>query len=97
MAVHELSTNAAKYGALSVEGGRVAIDWTVAEGRFHLRWEELGGPPVSPPTRKGFGSTMIERVLAEQLEGGVTIGYDPGGLVCMIDAPFGTVQDAEPT
>jgi two-component sensor histidine kinase len=97
MAVHELSTNAAKYGALSVEGGRVAIDWTVAEGRFHLRWEELGGPPVSPPTRKGFGSTMIERVLAEQLEGGVTIGYDPGGLVCMIDAPFGAVQDAEPT
>jgi PAS domain S-box-containing protein len=96
MAIHELSTNAVKYGALSVEGGRVAIDWDVTEGRFAMRWQERGGPPVSPPTRKGFGSIMIERVLAEQLGGGVTIRYDAGGLVCTIDAPFDAVQDGQP-
>ena len=69
MAIHELSTNAIKYGALSGDTGRVAIDWEVTDGRFRLRWQEQGGPPVSPPKRKGFGSLMIERVLAEQLEG----------------------------
>ena len=76
MAIHELSTNAIKYGALSADGGRVAIDWNVAGERFGMRWQEDGGPPVSPPTRKGFGSIMIERVLAEQLGGGVVIRYD---------------------
>ena len=94
MAIHELSTNAVKYGALSADGGRVAIAWEVKDGRFRLRWQEQGGPPVSPPTRKGFGSIMIERVLAEQLEGGVTIAYDPDGVVCTIDAPLDAVQDA---
>jgi two-component system CheB/CheR fusion protein len=93
MAIHELSTNAAKYGALSVESGRVAIGWTVTNGRFRLRWQEHGGPPVSPPTRKGFGSIMIERVLAEQLGGGVTISYDASGVVCSIDVPFDAIQE----
>jgi PAS domain S-box-containing protein len=93
MAIHELTTNAVKYGALSSDGGRVAIEWQVEDGRFRLRWREHGGPPVSPPTRKGFGSLMIERVLAEQLEGGVTIAYDPGGVVCDIAAPLATVME----
>ena len=55
MAIHELGTNAGKYGALSVEGGRVDIAWKVTDARFALRWHEHGGPPVSPPARTGFG------------------------------------------
>jgi PAS domain S-box-containing protein len=96
MAIHELSTNAGKYGALSVEGGRVDIAWEVTDARFALRWHERGGPPVSSPARTGFGSIMIERVLAGQLEGGVTINYDAGGVVCTIDAPIDAVRDAGP-
>ena len=94
MAVHELATNAVKYGALSTDGGRVAIDWEVTSKGFRLRWQEGGGPAVSPPTRTGFGSIMIQRVLAEQLEGGVSMSYDPGGVVFTIDAPLEAVQDA---
>jgi PAS domain S-box-containing protein len=93
MAIHELSTNAVKYGALSADGGRVVINWDLADARFSMRWQEHGGPPVSPPTRKGFGSIMIERVLAEQLEGGVAMAYEPHGLVCTIDAPLDAVRD----
>lgn len=95
MAIHELSTNAVKYGALSGDTGRVAIDWEVRDGRFRLRWQERGGPPVSPPKRKGFGSLMIERVLAEQLEGGVTIAYEPDGVRCDIDAPLSSVKEGD--
>jgi PAS domain S-box-containing protein len=95
MAVHELSTNAVKYGALSVEGGCVAIAWSATGAHFSMRWQERGGPPVMRPTRKGFGSTMIERVLAEQLEGGVTISYDSGGVICVIEAPLSAVRDGE--
>jgi two-component system CheB/CheR fusion protein len=93
MAVHELTTNAVKYGALSMDSGRVSIEWRVTDGRFEMRWQEHGGPPVSPPTRKGFGSIMIERVLAEQLGGGVTVDYAPDGLVCAIEAPLSAVLD----
>jgi len=93
MAIHELCTNAVKYGALSVEGGRVSIDWDATELRFSMRWQEHGGPPVAPPARKGFGSTMIERVLAEQLGGGAVISYQTAGLICTIDAPIDAVRD----
>lgn len=93
MAIHELCTNAAKYGALSVEGGRVAIAWEVDGEHFRLRWQEQGGPPVVPPTRTGFGSIMIERALAAQLEGSVSIEYEPGGIVCTIDAPLAAVRE----
>ena len=96
MAIHELGTNAVKYGALSAEEGLVVIDWAVTGGRFGLRWREHGGPTVSPPTRKGFGSIMIERVLAEQLGGGVTITYDATGLACTIDVPLDALQDGNP-
>ncbi|MDB5457639.1 MAG: histidine kinase, partial [Caulobacter sp.] len=73
MALHELATNALKYGALSVPAGRVAIDWSVtrdaAGARLSLVWSEHGGPPVTPPTRKGFGSRLVERGLAAELAG----------------------------
>lgn len=90
MALHELGTNAVKYGALSTDDGRVAISWTVrweSETRLALRWAESGGPPVRKPTRTGFGSRLIERSLARELAGEVKLGYEPTGVVCTIDAP----------
>ena len=90
MALHELGTNAVKYGALSREGGRVRITWTIERGTekiLTLRWSESGGPPVTKPTRKGFGSRLIERSLARELAGEVTLNYEPGGVVCTIKAP----------
>ena len=90
MALHELGTNAVKYGALSQEGGHVAISWTVrreTEIRLFLRWSETGGPPVTKPTRTGFGSRLIERSLARELEGEVQLQFAPTGVVCTIEAP----------
>ena len=90
MALHELGTNAVKYGALSREGGQVRIAWTVERGseiRLTLRWSESGGPPVEPPVRTGFGSRLIERSLARELAGEVELLYEPGGVVCTIKAP----------
>lgn len=90
MALHELGTNAVKYGALSQEGGRIDIDWTIRrddEVSLTLRWIERGGPPVAKPTRTGFGSRLIERSLARELAGEVSLAFDPGGVVCTIVAP----------
>jgi len=95
MAVHELCTNAIKYGALSVEAGRVDVRWQVEDGRFSWNWHESGGPVVVAPTRTGFGSRMIERALAAQLAGRVTIDYRPGGVHCAIDAPIEAVRDKD--
>ncbi|HZV85661.1 MAG TPA: HWE histidine kinase domain-containing protein [Brevundimonas sp.] len=85
LALHELTTNAIKYGALSVDGGRVAVNWTVTPGpdetAFVLSWTESGGPPVSPPTRTGFGSGMIQRALSGYVGGSTTLTYDPAGVV----------------
>ena len=93
MAVHELATNAVKYGALSVEAGHVELNWSVADGRFRWSWRERGGPKVVPPKHKGFGSRMIERALALQLSGKVAIDYEPDGVVCTIDAPLEAIRD----
>jgi len=90
LALHELATNAAKYGALSVPTGQVAITWTVTPGdspNLTLRWQESGGPPVVPPKEKGFGSRLIERSLALELGGEVHISYEPRGVVCDVSAP----------
>ena len=88
MALHELGTNALKYGALSVERGSVTVRWSTSDGRFRLRWEEKGGPTVSPPAHRGFGSRMIERGLAAELRGEARIDWRPEGVVCTIDAPL---------
>jgi PAS domain S-box-containing protein len=90
MALHELGTNAVKYGSLSQEGGTVNITWSVQrekEIRLFLRWTETGGPPVTPPTRTGFGSRLIERSLARELAGEVHLLFAPTGVVCTIEAP----------
>jgi PAS domain S-box-containing protein len=93
MALHELGTNAAKYGALSTGDGAVAIKWTAIDGRFRLTWQEHGGPPVSPPGRRGFGTMMIERGLAAELQGEARIDYRPSGVVCTIDSPLDALRE----
>jgi PAS domain S-box-containing protein len=92
MALHELATNASKYGALSTAGGHVSITWSVGIGdggrRLAFAWEESGGPTVIAPTRTGFGSRMIERVLAQHMRGTAKIEYRSTGVVFVIDAPL---------
>ncbi|MCK2053118.1 sensor histidine kinase [Methylobacterium sp. 37f] len=92
MAFHELTTNAAKHGALSQPGGRISIVWNVtaaeAGRRLHLTWTESGGPAVEAPKRKGFGSTLLQRVLAQQCNATVTIDYAPTGLRFHMEAPL---------
>lgn len=91
IAFNELATNAMKYGALSNEKGSIRIDWTVeptADGRLLvLSWREKDGPPVARPSRKGFGSQVIERGLTHELEGTVQLDYRPDGLVCTMNIP----------
>jgi two-component sensor histidine kinase len=86
MALHELATNATKYGALSRAGGRVSVRWEKDGDKLRLNWEESGGPAVSPPAHKGFGSRLIERLLASELGGEVKLDYDPAGVRCAITA-----------
>lgn len=90
LALHELATNAAKYGALSNDTGRVRIAWRVGPGEgcrsLWLEWREVDGPPVRAPERKGFGSRLIEQSLAAEFAGEVTMTYHPAGLVCLIEA-----------
>jgi two-component sensor histidine kinase len=91
MALHELATNAAKYGAFSVEDGGVTLSWSVEGGpgsALRIIWEESGGPPVKPPTVRGFGSRMIQNALAEELRGEAQMDWRPTGLVCQIRAPL---------
>jgi two-component sensor histidine kinase len=96
MALHELSTNAAKYGAFSTDSGRVSVQWDVTEtadaDKVTLRWREQGGPLVQEPTRKGFGSRLIERGLTRELAGEVTLDYQPSGLSCTISFPLPKLQ-----
>jgi PAS domain S-box-containing protein len=95
LALHELATNAAKYGALSTDAGHIDLAWSVTTGadgdepRFCLLWKEVGGPAVVPPTRRGFGSMMIERSLRSYFRGQATLAYPPSGLVFALDAPLG--------
>ena len=88
MALHELSTNAAKYGALSNNAGKVRIRWGVADDIFTFTWEETGGPPVDAPKRRGFGSRMIEQALASYFHGSVELSFKPKGLCFTLNAPL---------
>ena len=90
MAIHELSTNAVKYGALSTVGGTVQINWSIykdAEGsdRMRLAWIERGGPTVKEPKRRGFGRFVIEAIAARALSGTVDLRFDPEGVSCLIE------------
>jgi PAS domain S-box-containing protein len=88
VALHELATNAAKYGALSEAKGQVRVEWSRAtDGRLVLRWAEAGGPPVKPPTRKGFGTHMMEAMIRGHEGGDVQLDWHADGLSCEIVVP----------
>lgn len=89
-ALHELATNAVRYGAFAGSAGSIRISWhsgTTADRRLVLRWEERGGPPVTPPSRTGFGWQVVGRELQHELDGKVSLDYRPEGLVVTIDIP----------
>ena len=91
LVLHELTTNAAKYGALLKPGGFVAIDCRVRSNggcELRLRWAETGGPPVRPPVRRGFGLELIERSVAHELGGQAVLDYRVEGLSCEITVPL---------
>jgi signal transduction histidine kinase/DNA-binding response OmpR family regulator len=92
MALHELCTNAVKYGALSTENGHVRIVWNLSarngSRQLTIRWTEVGGPPVRPPSRRGFGSRLIELGLKQDLGGQVQIDFASTGVSCTIEAPL---------
>lgn len=92
MAFHELATNAAKHGALSVPNGRIEVTWEQradkAGDRLHLVWVEVGGPPVRRSGRKGFGTRLISDGLAYELDGEVALEFDPAGVRCAVDVPL---------
>lgn len=94
LALHELATNAVKYGALSAPGGQVGICWSVSAGHvFTLEWIESGGPPVVKADRRGFGSRLILQVLPDQLQGTADISYRPGGIAFTLTASVEAVRD----
>lgn len=85
MAVHELATNAIKYGALSLPGGTVELCWTETDGRFAVNWIERGGPPVTEPAAAGFGTTLIRHIPARSLKAEVTLDYLPHGIAWRLE------------
>jgi two-component sensor histidine kinase len=92
MTFNELCTNTTKFGALSKPAGRVEVAWTIDEmkQRLRLTWTESGGPVVEVPTRRSFGTRMMES-LGQQLSGQVHLAYEPSGFVYLLDVPLGSV------
>jgi two-component system CheB/CheR fusion protein len=103
MVFHELATNAAKYGSLSVPQGRVEVTWckrqTDGSEMLELEWREIAGPSVSPPERKGFGSRLIQQTVTRELSGQIRFEFEPSGLRCVLEIPVTeslTVADRQP-
>jgi two-component sensor histidine kinase len=90
--LHELATNAIKYGALSDDRGRVSVAWSIVgagcSSRFRLRWREQDGPQATPPTHKGFGSALLESAITSDLSIKPRLTYEPGGFIYELDAPL---------
>jgi two-component sensor histidine kinase len=86
LALHELATNAAKYGALSTSEGRVELRWETESGTLQLHWRESGGPEVVPPSRRGFGSRLLEGGLFRDLDGDTNLKFAPDGVCCSMTA-----------
>jgi PAS domain S-box-containing protein len=107
LALHELATNAVKFGALSADTGRVTVSWTLRPGGgFELSWVERGGPPVNAPTRRGFGATLLDRVTGRELGGEATLDFLAGGVRATITAdatalaaetPFASLRSGQAT
>jgi two-component sensor histidine kinase len=92
MALHELTTNAAKYGALSTEQGLVTVRWSAsgsgASEVLRINWIESDGPAVTPPTKHSFGTRLIERSMTKDLQGSAALEFDPAGLRCVLELPL---------
>jgi PAS domain S-box-containing protein len=96
MALHELATNAAKYGALSAPGGHVEVSWAKTEnGPLSIVWSERGGPKVAPPSRRGLGTTILARALAGSLRGESKMDWRPTGLVCTLELPAKALETVD--
>src|SRR5690606_19125450 len=88
LAVHELATNAAKYGALSSSEGAVRVAWTkTSVDRVRLEWRERGGPPVPREPKRGFGTDLIEKIVAHEFGTPVELSYEPDGVSCVLSIP----------
>ena len=87
LALHELATNAGKYGALSMDRGRVSICWGTVGDTFTMSWIEHDGPPVSPPKRCGFGTTVMKRMAERSVDGAVDLDYAPSGVTWRLTCP----------
>jgi PAS domain S-box-containing protein len=85
LAVHELATNASKYGALSGSNGSVSLKWDVSRGRIRLDWKEKNGPPVAKPSHEGFGTRVIRHVARRESGGAVDLAYNPDGVRCRFE------------
>ncbi|WP_407528727.1 sensor histidine kinase [Methylobacterium oryzisoli] len=96
MTVHELATNAAKYGALSIPEGRVVVRWRLADATLHLSWQESGGPPVAAPERAGFGTRLIRTSVERELSGTIALDFLPDGLLCRLTLPLEPSVASEP-
>ncbi|HEY0434993.1 MAG TPA: hypothetical protein VGC92_00020 [Phenylobacterium sp.] len=95
MALHELATNAAKYGSLSVPAGRVSVSWTrKGRGALAIRWTESGGPEVARPSRRGLGTAMLARALSGTLGGKSKLDWRTEGLVCELELPDTALEAA---
>ena len=95
LSLHELATNAAKYGALSRPGGRVTISWEAGKEHVSLNWREIGGPTVTPPSRRGFGSRLLTDVLSRDFEGEAQLDFAAEGVRCRITLARSEIIDAE--
>lgn len=94
LALHELATNAAKYGALSVVDGRVAITWVRPRADLaEIHWRESGGPEVQPPKKRGFGRDLIEKIVAHEIKGKVDLQFLPGGVECRLNLPIRVLRE----
>jgi len=95
MGFHELATNASKYGSLSTAGGGLTVRWRVEDGCLELVWREEGGPNVSPPGRRGFGSRLLEQGLSAELGGTVQLNYAEQGLTCVMRLPLAGLEQKD--
>jgi two-component sensor histidine kinase len=95
LAIHELATNAGKYGSLSTEMGRVDVSWGTANGTLTMRWTEREGPPVSAPQRRGFGTTVMEAMTERSLGGEVDLDYAPSGLTWRLACPAANALESQ--
>ena len=96
MVLHELVINALKHGALSIDEGRVSATWRIDDQDLHLIWQERGGPTASAPTRRGFGTRLIDANVRVQLGGMVEWRWEPQGLSCELVIPLARVARPEP-